>query len=181
MRSILLAVTATSFAGLATSRFFLGLFEAVINPAFVLITSQYYLRDEHALRASIWWSGNAVGSFFGDLVAWGLGDAGPLSPWKYFFLTFGSISVAWSFVLAIFMPDSPWKMMTLNERERKVAVLRVMSNHIGISSSHFKWEQARSVFIDPQAYIFFAVAFIQCLPSGGLSAVSATPCGIPSE
>jgi len=44
---ILLAITATNFAALATSRFFLGLFEAVNNPAFVLITAQYYTRKEH--------------------------------------------------------------------------------------------------------------------------------------
>jgi hypothetical protein len=82
------------------------------------------------------------------------------------------VTVLWSIVLAIFMPDSPWKMRGLSERERKIAVLRVMSNHTGISSSHWKWEQARSVLTEPQAWIFFAIVFVQCLPGGGLTAVS---------
>lgn len=173
--SILLSITATNFAGLATARFFLGIFEAVVNPSFVLLTSQFYTRQEHSLRSCIWWAGNAVGSFFGDLIAYGLGHgAGPLAPWKYMFITFGGLSVFWSVVLAFLMPDSLWKMKFLSEREKRVAVLRVISNHTGISSSHWKLDQALSVFVDPQAWILFAVAFIQCLPSGGLSAVGAS-------
>jgi MFS family permease len=172
---ILLAITAKNFAGLATTRFFLGLFESVNNPAFVLITAQYYTRKEHSLRACIWWAGNAVGSFFGDLIAYGIGHGhGPLSPWKYMFITFGGVTILWSAVLMLFLPDSPWKMRYLSEREKKIAVLRVMSNHTGISASHWKWNQALSVLADPQAWIFFCIAFIQCLPSGGLSAVSST-------
>ncbi|KAL7927975.1 major facilitator superfamily domain-containing protein [Trichoderma austrokoningii] len=168
---ILLAITAKNFAGLATTRFFLGLFESVNNPAFVLITAQYYTRKEHSLRSCIWWAGNAVGSFFGDLIAYGIGHGhGPLSPWKYMFITFGGFTVVWSAVLLLFLPDSPWKMRWLNEREKKIAVLRVMPNHTGISASHWKWNQALSVLVDPQAWIFFCISFIQCLPSGGLTA-----------
>ncbi|KAL7930652.1 major facilitator superfamily domain-containing protein [Trichoderma chlorosporum] len=168
---ILLAITAKNFAGLATTRFFLGLFESVNNPAFVLITSQYYTRKEHSLRSCIWWAGNAVGSFFGDLIAYGIGHGhGPLSPWKYMFITFGGFSVLWSLVLMLFLPDSPWRMKFLSEREKRIAVLRVLSNHTGVSSSYWQWRQAASVLVDPQAWIFFCIAFIQCLPSGGLTA-----------
>lgn len=170
---VLLAITAKNFAAIATSRFFLGLFESVTNPAFVLITSQYYTRNEHSLRSCIWWAGNSVGSFFGDLIAYGIGHGhGPLSPWKYMFITFGGFTVLWSVILALLLPDSPWRMKFLNEREKRVAVLRVMSNHTGISSSHWQWKQAATVFVDPQAWIFFCIAFIQCLPGGGLTAVS---------
>lgn len=110
---------------------------------------------------------------FGDLIAYGIGHGhGPLSPWKYMFITFGGFTVLWSAVLLLFLPDSPWKMKFLNEREKKIAVLRVMSNHTGISASHWKWKQALSVLVDPQAWIFFCIAFIQCLPGGGLTAVS---------
>ncbi|KAL6806286.1 major facilitator superfamily domain-containing protein [Trichoderma sp. SZMC 28013] len=168
---ILLGITAKNFAGIATSRFFLGLFESVTNPAFVLITSQYYTRKEHSLRSCIWWAGNSVGSFFGDLIAYGIGHGhGSLSPWKYMFITFGGFTVLWSMILMLFLPDSPWKMKFLNEREKRIAVLRVMSNHTGISSSHWQWKQAVSVLADPQAWIFFCIAFIQCLPGGGLTA-----------
>jgi MFS family permease len=95
---VVLGITASSFGALATSRFFLGMFEAAVTPAFVVITSQYYTRKEHSLRSCIWWSGAAIGAFFGDLVAWGIGHGhGALSPWKYMFITFGSLSCEGSF------------------------------------------------------------------------------------
>ncbi|POR38552.1 Uncharacterized protein TPAR_01250 [Tolypocladium paradoxum] len=62
-------------------------------------------------------------------------------------------------------------MRFLSGRERKIAVLRVMSNHTDISSSHWKWEQSLSVLTGHQAWIFLAVAFVQCIPGGGLVAV----------
>jgi ACS family allantoate permease-like MFS transporter len=123
---ILLGITSNSFASIATSRFFLGLFEATVNPAFVVITSQYYTRKEHSLRACIWWAGSPIGSFFGDLIAWGIGHGhGALSPWKFMFIAFGGFSVLWSGVILLLLPDSPWTMKFTNEREKKIAVLRV--------------------------------------------------------
>lgn len=169
---VLLGITAKNFAGFATTRFFLGFFESIITPTCVLVTGQYYTRKEHGLRSCIWWSGNAVGTFIGDLIAYGIAHGnGPLSPWKYIFITLGGATVAWSGVLALLMPDSPWKMKFLSPREKKIAVLRVMSNHTGISSSYWDWKQSLSVFADPQAWMFFAVAFVQCIPAGGLGAV----------
>jgi len=38
---ILLDITSNSFGTFATSRFFLGFFEASMNPVFVLIVAQY--------------------------------------------------------------------------------------------------------------------------------------------
>jgi ACS family allantoate permease-like MFS transporter len=123
---ILLGITSKSFAGIATSRFFLGLFEATVNPAFVVITSQYYTRKEHSLRSCIWWAGSPIGSFFGDLIAWGIGHGhGTLSPWKFMFIAFGGFTVLWSGVILLLVPDSPWTMKFTNEREKKIAVLRV--------------------------------------------------------
>ncbi|KAF2095306.1 MFS general substrate transporter [Rhizodiscina lignyota] len=167
---ILLGITASSFGAIATSRFFLGMFEATVNPAFVMITAQYYTRKEHSLRSCIWWSGASIGSFFGDLIAWGIGHGhGSLSPWKYMFITFGAFSVLWSVVLLFLLPDSPWTMKFLSERERRIIVLRVASNHTGIKSSHWKPKQVISALMDVQAWIFFAIAFLQSLPSGGLT------------
>ena len=126
--SVLIMITSNNFAGGATCRFFLGLFEATVNPTFVLLTSQYYTRKEHALRSCVWWSGASIGSFFGDLIAYGIGHGhGKLSPWKYMFITFGGFTILWCVVLFFFLPDSPWKMKGLSERERKIAVLRVCS------------------------------------------------------
>lgn len=39
-----------NFAGMATARFFLGFCEGAISPGFVVITSNWYKRQEHPIR-----------------------------------------------------------------------------------------------------------------------------------
>ncbi|KAJ6124554.1 Major facilitator superfamily domain general substrate transporter [Penicillium samsonianum] len=74
----------TNFATLAVARFFLGLFEASNNPVFTLLVSQYYTRQEHALRACLWWAGGPIAAFIGDGVSNGIGHFnGALSRWQY--------------------------------------------------------------------------------------------------
>lgn len=40
----------TNFGGIATARFFLGFCEGAVSPGFVVITSNWYKRQEHAIR-----------------------------------------------------------------------------------------------------------------------------------
>ncbi|KAF4907627.1 putative transporter [Colletotrichum viniferum] len=45
------------FAGLAATRFFLGFTEGTVSPAFIIITSIWYKRNEHPIRVATWvWS-----------------------------------------------------------------------------------------------------------------------------
>ncbi|GAB1192564.1 hypothetical protein APSETT444_001757 [Aspergillus pseudonomiae] len=85
MWGLCVATTAasTNFATLAVNRFFLGLFEASNNPAFTLLVSQYFTKNEHALRSCIWWAGAPIGAFIGDGVSNGIGHVhGKLSQWQ---------------------------------------------------------------------------------------------------
>jgi MFS family permease len=41
-----------SFGGFATVRFFLGLTEGAVSPAFITITSIWYQKSEHATRTA---------------------------------------------------------------------------------------------------------------------------------
>lgn len=72
-----------NFASFATSRFFLGAFEAANNPAFTLLVGQYFTRREQALRASIWWAGGPIGAFVGDGLSFSVGHwHGSLARWQ---------------------------------------------------------------------------------------------------
>lgn len=85
----IVAVTAacTSFGGLATCRFLLGVFEATISPSFVYITAQWYTRDEIPSRTGIWFAGNSCGGFIASLAAYGIGNISkPLHPWQWLFI-----------------------------------------------------------------------------------------------
>ena len=63
----------TSFAGLAVQRFFLGALQSVITPAWVLISSIFYLKKEQTFRIVFWWSMNGVSLSVGGLISYGTG------------------------------------------------------------------------------------------------------------
>ena len=52
--------TASNFAGAAAIRFFLGFFESITGAVFVVITSNWWTRDEQAFRAAFWLGGTPV-------------------------------------------------------------------------------------------------------------------------
>jgi len=74
---------AKSFASLTALRVLLGVFESTISPGFTLVTGLWYTPAEHATRTSLWFSGNALGSVFGGLVAYAIAHIKhSLAPWK---------------------------------------------------------------------------------------------------
>jgi MFS family permease len=94
-----------SFGGIATNRFLLGVFEAVVNPGFVLVMAMWYRADEQPLRLVIYYcecswlismvatliisinSGmNGVAGIFGGLLGYAIGHITTgLEQWMYMF------------------------------------------------------------------------------------------------
>lgn len=60
--------SAKSFTVLAVLRVLSGAFEAIADPAFMLITSMYYTRAEQPSRISAWYVFNGVGVAGGGLI-----------------------------------------------------------------------------------------------------------------
>lgn len=59
---------AHSFGTLAALRILSGAFEAIADPAFMLITSMYYTRSEQPSRIAAWYVFNGVGVAGGGLI-----------------------------------------------------------------------------------------------------------------
>jgi MFS family permease len=59
---------AHNFPALAALRILSGAFEAIADPAFMLITSMYYTREEQPSRIAAWYVWNGVGVAGGGLV-----------------------------------------------------------------------------------------------------------------
>jgi len=57
-----------SFGSLAALRTLSGAFEAIADPAFMLITSMYYTRSEQPSRIAAWYVFNGVGVAGGGLI-----------------------------------------------------------------------------------------------------------------
>jgi len=84
----MLQATVHNFSGFFVVRFFLGVMEACISPAWILLTSMLWTREEQPLRTSFWLSVNGVSSIIGALLSFGLGHVNGLAVanWKLIYL-----------------------------------------------------------------------------------------------
>ncbi|ORY67804.1 major facilitator superfamily domain-containing protein [Pseudomassariella vexata] len=160
----------TSFAGIATNRFLLGLTEAVVNPAFVWIMSIWYTAAEQPLRLEIYYCTNGLATMFGGLIGYAVGHITTgLARWMYVFIIFGSISTAWGVISLIFLPDLPATAKFLNQKEKAIATDRVSRNRQGIKNHHFKKHQAIQCAKDPKTWILFVMATGAQIPNAALT------------
>jgi hypothetical protein len=75
-----------------------------------------------------------------------------------FFVFFGALSFAFSFVLMFFMPDNQSNARWLNETEKKIAIERIRENQTVSSDNEWKWPQFWEALRDPQTILFFITA-----------------------
>ncbi|KAI3321565.1 allantoate permease [Xylariaceae sp. AK1471] len=159
-----------SFAGIATNRFFLGLTEATVNPAFVLIMSIWYTTDEQPLRLEAYYCTNGLATMFGGLIGYAVGNITTGLPrWMYVFLIFGSISLATGIVSFFVLPDVPATARFLNPRERTIAIDRVSRNRAGVKNHYFKKNQAIQCVKDPKTWILFIMAVGAQVPNSAIT------------
>ncbi|KAK6957645.1 hypothetical protein Daesc_000432 [Daldinia eschscholtzii] len=160
----------SSFAGLATVRFFLGMVEATISPGFVAVTGMWWTRQEQAGRSALWISFLGVGSFVGTLLAYGIGHIqGTLSTWKYIYLILGSLTIVWGIAFTLFVPDGPANVPWLNEDEKVIAIQRVIENKTGTKSRRLARDQVIEAITDPKVIVLGLISFVNAIASGGLS------------
>jgi MFS family permease len=160
----------TSFAGIATNRFLLGLTEATVNPAFVMIMSIWYTNKEQPLRLEAYYCTNGIATMFGGLMGYAVGHINSgLERWQYVFIIFGSISVAWGIISLIWLPDLPATAKFLDPQEKKIAVNRVAHNRQGVKNQYFKKYQAIQCIKDPKTWILFIMAVGAQIPNSALT------------
>lgn len=162
-----------SFAGIATNRFLLGVFEAVVNPGFVLIMAMWYTKAEQPLRLVTYYCMNGFAGIFGGLLGYAIGHINSgLGRWMYVFLIFGAISLVWGIIFTFFMPDLPTTTRFLSVPETVVAVERVAANRQGVKNHHFKKYQMWQTFRDPKTWILFVMGIAAQIPNAAQTTVS---------
>ena len=92
-----------SFESLLAARALLGVSEAFYMPAAVALIVDYHQGTTRARATGLHLSGVYVGSILGGLGGWMADDFG----WRFGFLLFGGVGVAYALVLMIFLPRPP--------------------------------------------------------------------------
>ncbi|KAI1334665.1 MFS general substrate transporter [Xylariaceae sp. FL0016] len=162
----------SSFAGLVSVRTLLGLFESACQPAFVVLSSMWYRREEQAARVTYWYMMNGAQQIVGGLLAYcfSLITTGPLKSWQWLFLSYGIISVFFGAFVFLYMPDSPMRAKCFSEEDKRLMVERVRENQTGLQNRVFKKEQVFDALTDPQTWCYAAIQFTTTLPTSGLGA-----------
>lgn len=155
-----------NFAGLAAARFFLGVFEACIQPVTMVMFSIWYTRMEQPLRLGIWIGCAGLGYVVAGITSFGIGHIhGDLSSWRYTFLIWGCITIAWGVVVLLFLPDSPATAKFLSEDEKIGVIERVKANGTGLEGKTFKMSQMWETLTDTKTWLLFIFAVSSNAPN----------------
>ncbi|KAH7078519.1 major facilitator superfamily domain-containing protein [Paraphoma chrysanthemicola] len=175
-----------SFPALITVRTFLGIFEAVCQPAFLIMSSIWYKRSEQAAVINYWYMMNGAQQIVGGLLAYAFSQihhpsyktpAGVPQPgnaklrsWQAIFITYGLASFCWGIFVLIRLPDSPMRAKCFSEEDKKLMVERVRSNQTGLQNKKFRAYQLKEALLDPQTYCYMLIQICTTLPTSGLGA-----------
>ncbi|SCU81371.1 LAMI_0B05930g1_1 [Lachancea mirantina] len=166
--AICLAVSASCFnySSLIAARFFLGLLESSISPAFVLLTSMWWKQSQQPARSGVWFAGNDFGGIVSSFVAFGLGHInGKIASWRYIFIVYGCATFLWSFVMFAFLPDSPQTARFLTSEEKQYYAEHLPQSKV---ESKWDWEQAKSCVFDINLLLLLMCTVLCILPNSGV-------------
>jgi MFS family permease len=97
-----------SFPALVVVRTLLGIFEAVCQPTFLILSSMWYKREEQAQIVTFWYMMNGGQQIVGGLLAYCFtlinSPPSPLRSWQAIFLTYGCFSVLWGVFVLWWLP-----------------------------------------------------------------------------
>ncbi|KAB5595971.1 transport protein [Ceratobasidium theobromae] len=121
------------FGGFMAVRAFLGLCEGGMMPGVTFYLSTYYKRHELVLRVGIFVSASSMSGAFGGLLASGLLQIPqlkglPIGTWRNIFLVEGIVTIALGLAGFFLLPGPAERTRFLNEREKMIAVQRLVNN-----------------------------------------------------
>ncbi|KAK0865842.1 hypothetical protein LTS02_005135 [Friedmanniomyces endolithicus] len=170
---------AHNFGGLMAARFVLGSFEASVAPTFIALVQMWYRRGEQTNRNAAWYSMLGVVNIglradpgqLGSLLTYGLGhiQSKVLHSYQIIFLFCGCLTVAFSALVFVFLPDSPMQARFLTSDDKLIAIERLRMNQQGISSGEWRWDHVRDCLLDVKTWLWVAMLMAISIPSGGIS------------
>ncbi|CAD1808621.1 Allantoate permease [Candida parapsilosis] len=169
---ILALCAVPKYPGFIVLRTLMGMFESSIIPAFTIITSQWYKKEEQFLRTAWWFASNSFGTILGSLIAYGTykhQDSYSLPAWKLVFVITGVLTVFLGFLIMLHIPDTPTGAWFLTEEEKVLVVERIRSNQQGFGNPRFKKEQFIEALTDHRTWLFFIFSVASSIPNGGMT------------
>ncbi|KAH8880836.1 membrane transporter [Thozetella sp. PMI_491] len=156
------------------ARFFLGVTEGAVSPAFITITSIWYKKSEHPMRIACWISCNGIASTLGSLLMYAIGEnnSWAVAKWKVLFLIAGGLTSALGVVFFFLMPDNPQDAWFFTPEERLAAAARLAEGHEGGDKTDFSRAQLKESVFDFNSYAAFLFGLLVTAPAPVLTFAS---------
>jgi MFS family permease len=136
------STAANDYKSFLAARIFLVIFEAVIAPFLMLISSQWYTKSEQAPRFSLWYYGLGLGQVIGGIVNYGFQRVDTsFAGWRIMFAFLGCSTVLIGFVTLIFLPNTPMAPRFLSDTDKAALLYHISTNQTSISNPNFKPSQ----------------------------------------
>ncbi|CDK27988.1 unnamed protein product [Kuraishia capsulata CBS 1993] len=152
-------------------RVLLGMLESFMDPTYMIMTSQWYKKEEMYIRCGVWLGFQGFGTMLGSGIAYGFYqhlDAYSLAPWRLLYIVTGVITITFGLISFVHIPDIPVKAWFLNDEEKLYAVERIRKNRTGFGNPTYKPSQLKEAFTDITTYLYFFFMFGYGIPNGGI-------------
>ncbi|KAJ3493651.1 hypothetical protein NLG97_g4596 [Lecanicillium saksenae] len=164
-----------SFAGMAVLRTLLGVFEAVIAPGLIMVTTQWYTKQQAVPRMGFWYSGIGFGQVLGGLISWSTQHAARESSfqsWRVMFAVVGAVNVILGICVFFLLPKNLKSAKFLTESEKAVVEESLLIDQAGNGEKVFHWSGIREALVDCQVLLFFIFTLATVIPGGFITSFS---------
>ncbi|CAF3472575.1 hypothetical protein SNK03_010588 [Fusarium graminearum] len=171
------SAAAVNFPGMTAARTLLGMFEAVISPSLIMITSQWYTRKQATPRTGIWYCGLGIGQTVGGLISYAAqhgSRTGSFQGWRIMFVSVGLFNVLVGLVVIFWMPSSIKDAKFLTEHEQLVLQEALAADQGGHCAKVFRPSGIWDALKDLQVWLLFLNTILIVIPSGIITTFSAT-------
>jgi len=153
-------------------RALLGVFESVVTPSLIMLTSAWYKRREGAPRFGIWFCGLGAGQIIGGLVSFAAQHSrGSLQGWRLMFLVIGLLNILTSgFIFRL--PPSPDKAKFLTTLEMDFIAQRLKYDHAGIGPKVVRKRSIVEAFLDLQTWLLCLITVLTTFSAGIVTSYS---------
>lgn len=165
------------FPGATAVRTLLGMFEAVITPALIMITSQWYTRQQATPRTGLWYCGLGLGQTMGGLISFAAQSGRSTSgfeSWRIMFLAVGAFNLVIGTTVTFWMPSSLFSANWLTEEEKTSLQESLLRDQGGNGRKTFHMAGMWEAISDLQVWLLFVNTVLIVIPSGIITTFSAT-------
>ncbi|KAE8158269.1 major facilitator superfamily domain-containing protein [Aspergillus tamarii] len=163
-----------NYAGLLSTRIFLGVAEAGLYPGVAYYITLWYPRHRAQFRQALFFSAASIAGAFSGLLAYGIAKmdgVGGYAGWRWIFILEGLLTIAVAFIAPFAIHDFPETAKFLTEEERKFVIHMLRTQNTGgtTEATEFRMKYVIDALLDWQIYVSIIVYWGITCPLYGIS------------